>query len=104
MLVALMDLGGLRESGALLVNGLRREQPGHFGAQLLEPHRAVAFELRVKGGVADPRLVPQNVVVDVVVFFQLLSNVRDSVGIGRELSIGDRKRTCGVITSMIRYA
>ena len=103
MLVALMDLGGLRESGALLVNGLRREQPGHFGAQLLEPHRAVALEQRVKGVVADPRFVPQNVVAEVADFFQHLSNVVDSAVVGRELDTGEAERACGGEALRIRH-
>ena len=88
MLVALVDLAGLREAGALLVHRLRREQPAGFRRQILQPHRAVAVEQRVEGVVADPGFVPQHVVAQPADLLQHLAHVVDRAVVGAQLDAG----------------
>ena len=93
MLVALVDLRGLREPCSLLVDRLGGEEPGHFRAQVLQAHWAVVFEQRMKGVVADPRLVPKYVVAEMADLLEYLSDVVDRAVIGRELNAGEAERT-----------
>ena len=103
VLVALVDLRGLRESRALLVHGLRREQPGHLGRQVLEPHRAVIVEQRMEGVVADPGLVPQHVVAEVPDLLQHLADVVDRAVVGRELDAGQPERPLGLVALLVLH-
>ena len=93
MLIALVDLRGLRETSALLVDRLGGEQPCHFRAQVLEAHRAVVVEQWMKGVVADPRLIPQHVIAKMADLLEHLSDVVDRPVIGRELNAGEPERT-----------
>ena len=93
VLVALVDLGGLRKAGPLLVNGLGGKQSRQLRAQTHDPHRTVVLEERVKGVVADPRLVPQDVVTQVTDLLEHLADVVDRPVIGRELDAGEPERT-----------
>ena len=89
VLVALVDLRGLREARALLVHRLGGEQPRHLGLQVREPHRAVVLEQRMERVVADPGLVPQHVVAQVPDLLQHLADVVDRAVVGRELDAGE---------------
>ena len=92
VLVALVDLRGLREARALLVHRLRGEQPGHVRLEVLEAHRAVIREQRMESVVADPGLVPQHVVAEVPDLLQHLADVVDRAVVGRELDAGQAER------------
>ena len=92
VLVALVDLRGLREAGALLVDGLGGEQARHLGPQRRQPHGAVVVEERVEGVVADPGLVPQHVVAEVPDLLEHLAHVVDRAVVGRELDAGEPER------------
>ena len=85
VLVALVDLGSLREAGALLVDGLGGEEPRHLRPQRGEAHRAVVLEERMEGVVADPGLVPEDVLAQVPDLLQDLADVVDRAVVGREL-------------------
>ena len=67
-------------------------RPGHFRPQVLHPHRAVVFEERVEGVVADPGFVPQDVVAEVADLLQNLADVVDGAVVGRELDAGEPER------------
>jgi hypothetical protein len=103
MLVALVDLRGLGEPGALLVHGLGGEQAGHFRAQFLQPHRAVIAEQRVKGVVADPGFVPEHVFAKAADLLHHLADIVDGAVIGRELDAGETKWALGVGALRILY-
>ena len=92
VLVALVDLAGLREAGALLVHRLRREQPRALGAQVGQPHRAVVVEQRVEGVVADPGLVPQHVLAQVADLLEHLAHVVDRAVVGAQLDARQPER------------
>ena len=85
VLVALVDLRGLREARALLVHGLGGEQPRHLLVEFLQTHRAVIGEQRMEGVVADPCLVPQDVVAEMPDLLQDLADVVDRAVVGAEL-------------------
>ena len=97
MLVALVDLRGLRETRALLVHRLRREQAGHLRPEVLESHRTVIVKQRVKCVVADPRFVPQHVIAQVPDLLQHLAYVIDRAVVGRELDAGQPERALGLV-------
>jgi hypothetical protein len=101
MLVLLVDLARLGEAGALLVHGLGREKPRGVRPEALEAHRAVTGEQRMKGVVADPGLVPQDVVAEVPDLLQDLADVVDGSVIGRELDAGEAERTLGIGAALV---
>ena len=103
VLVALVNLRGLREARALLVHGLRGEQARHLRPQALQPHGAVIVEERVEGVVADPRLVPEHVVAEVTDLLEHLAYVVDRAVIGRELDAGEPERALGLVPLAVLY-
>ncbi len=103
VLVALVDLRCLREAGALLVHGLRREQPGHLGRQILDAHGAVIVEQRMKRVVADPRLVPQHVVAQVADLLVHLADVVDRAVVGAELDAREPERPLRFVEVLVLH-
>ena len=95
VLVALVDLRGLRESGALLVHRLGGEKARHLRAQLFDAHRAVVLVQRMEGVVADPGLVPEDVVAQVPDLLHDLAHVVNRAVVGRELDAGEAERAFG---------
>ena len=101
VLVALVDLRGLREARELLVHRLRREQTGRLGPEVLEAHRAVVLEQRVEGVVADPRLVPVHVVAQVADLLEHAAGVVDGAVVGRELDHAEPERALRVAARLV---
>ena len=103
VLVALVDLRRLREARALLVHGLRREQPGHLGLQVRKAHRAVVGEHRMERVVADPGLVPEHVVAEVPDLLEHLADVVDRAVVGRELDAREPERPLRLVPLLVLH-
>ena len=103
VLVALVDLGSLREAGALLVDGLGGEEPRHLRPQRGQAHRAVVLEERMEGVVADPGLVPEDVLAEVPDLLQDLADVVDGAVVGRELDAGEPEGALRLVALRVRH-
>src|SRR4029453_5709394 len=103
VLVALVDLGSLREAGALLVDGLGGEQPRHLRPQGGEAHRAVVLEQRMEGVVPDPGLVPEDVLAQVPDLLEDLADVVDRAVVGRELDAREPEGTLRLVALRVRH-
>ena len=103
MFVLLVNLRGLRETGALLVDRLRGEESGHLRSERLQPHRAVVFEERMECVVANPRLVPEHVVAQVPDLLEHLADVVDRAVVGRQLDARQAERALRFGALRIRH-
>ena len=89
--VLLVDLGGLREAGLLLVDGLRHEDAGILGTEVEQERRAVLHH-RDELFVADPGGVEEDVVAQVADAVDHLTGVVDRAVVGAKLDDGEAER------------
>jgi len=89
--VLLVDLGGLREAGLLLVDGLRHEDAGILGTEVEQERRAVLHH-RDELFVADPGGVEEDVVAQAADAVDHLTGVVDRAVVGAELDDGEAER------------
>ena len=89
--VLLVDLGGLREAGLLLVDGLRHEDAGILGTEVEQERRAVLHH-RDELFVADPGGVEEDVVAQAADAVDHLTGVVDRAVVGAKLDDGEAKR------------
>src|SRR5215207_3949457 len=90
--IAFVNLRGLRKSGTLLMDRLRRKKSRHLGRKFFQPHGAVIFKKWMKGVIADPRLIPEDVIAEVTYLFEHLAYVVDRPVICCELDTGEAER------------
>ena len=96
VVVAHVDLRGLREAGELLVGRLGGEDAGLVGAEVLEAHGETVGKQGVELHEAGPGLVEQDVVAEVAEALEDEMGVVDGAVIGALLDDGDAEGAFGL--------
>lgn len=103
VLIAFVNLGGLRESSALLVHWLCGKEPRHLWSEIFQAHRAVALEDRMKGVVPDPGFVPEHVLAQAADFLQDFLDVVDRAVVSRKLDACQPEREIRFVSFWILH-